>query len=58
VRNRTDGSVDLLAIGPADAIDALEAACRNGPAGARVTEIERLAAEDDGASGFHERPTL
>jgi acylphosphatase len=58
VRNRTDGSVELVAAGPADKLEALLAACRDGPASARVDEIERFAALDEGWSGFEARPTL
>jgi acylphosphatase len=57
VRNREDGSVELMAIGGADAIDKLAERCREGPAGSRVTGIERTDAEDDGSLGFETRPT-
>ena len=58
VRNRRDGSVELLAIGEAEAVDGLEAACREGPPGARVTRVTRGEAEDDGSRGFASRPTV
>ena len=57
VRNLTDGTVEILAIGEPAAIDALARACRTGPTGARVEAVERAAADDDGARGFQERPT-
>ncbi|WP_374472006.1 acylphosphatase [Phenylobacterium sp.] len=57
VRNRRDGSVELLAIGPRPEIDALAAACAEGPAAARVQRVARAPGTDDGAKGFHERPT-
>lgn len=57
VRNRRDGTVEILAVGPQDAIDALAQACRRGPSGAQVVAVSRSAAEDDGAAGFEERPT-
>jgi acylphosphatase len=57
VRNRRDGSVELLAIGEAQAIAALAAACAEGPSGAAVTGVDRAPAQDDGADGFQERPT-
>jgi acylphosphatase len=57
VRNLTDGSVEILAIGDEPAIDRLAAACRSGPPGARVEDVERAAADDDGARDFQERPT-
>jgi acylphosphatase len=58
VRNRSDGTVELLAIGEARAIDRLEQACHRGPAGAAVSAIARQPAEDDGACGFDQKPTL
>jgi acylphosphatase len=60
VRNRRDGTVEILAVGPADAIDRLAAACRAGPPAARVTSVERAPAEPDAGpgAGFEERPTV
>ncbi len=57
VRNRTDGSVEVLAIGPGDAIDSLAEACRQGPRGAAVASVERQTSDDDGSRGFRSRPT-
>jgi len=54
-RNRADGSVEILAVGPAAAVAALEQACASGPSGARVTSVRRSLAEDDGSTGFHQR---
>ena len=54
VRNLVDGSVEVLAIGEAAAVDALATACGAGPAAARVSEVERHVAEDDGTRGFEE----
>ncbi len=39
VRNRSDGSVEIVAQGTADALAALEEWCQRGPAAARVTEV-------------------
>ena len=58
VRNRRDGSVELLAIGSTDAIETLATACTRGPAAAGVTAVERAPAEDDGTQGFEQRPTV
>jgi acylphosphatase len=53
VRNRRDGSVELLAHGDEEALQALTAACRSGPPAARVERIEVEAAEGEGPpSGF------
>jgi acylphosphatase len=57
VRNRFDGSVELLAAGSPSAIEALVEACRAGPAAAIVSAIEQLEAEDEGGAGFDTRPT-
>ena len=58
VRNRQDGSVEILAIGDPTAIDDMAAACAMGPRAARVTAVVRSAAEDDGSKGFEERATV
>jgi len=57
-RNRADGSVEILAIGEAWAVDALQQACASGPPAARATEVRRAPAEDDGSRGFSQQPTL
>ena len=54
VRNLDDGSVEVLAIGEASVVDQLAAACGVGPGAARVSEVERHPAEDDGTKGFAE----
>ena len=40
VRNRRDGNVEALVSGPIAAVDEMIEACRQGPRGARVTDIE------------------
>jgi acylphosphatase len=54
VRNRHDGSVEVVAEGEADAMQRFEMAVRRGPSGARVDDVETT---DVGASnrfaGFH-----
>ena len=40
VRNRVDGSVEALFIGPEPMVSAMIAACREGPPSAQVTQIE------------------
>ncbi|MHB8528790.1 MAG: acylphosphatase [Caulobacteraceae bacterium] len=57
VRNRRDGSVEIVAIGPQAAAEQLVEACRRGPPAATVRSVDRAAAEDDGSSGFSDRPT-
>jgi acylphosphatase len=43
VRNRSDGSVEVHAEGPAERLDALEALLRQGPPHGDVTGLDRLA---------------
>jgi len=40
VRNRTNGMVEALFIGPAEDVDAMIAKCRRGPSLAHVVDIE------------------
>jgi acylphosphatase len=53
VQNRPDGSVDALFCGSADAVEAMLAACREGPRGARVTEVS-TAEDGEGEAGSFE----
>jgi acylphosphatase len=55
VRNRADGSVEILAIGEAAAIEQLLQACGDGPPGASVRAVGFEVAEDDGSVGFEQR---
>ncbi len=57
VRNRSDGSVEALFIGPEAAVAEMVAACRRGPPAARVKAVAERPAEDDGSAGFRQRPT-
>jgi acylphosphatase len=57
VRNRRDGSVELLVIGAQDALAAMIEACREGPFAARVAEVAVSAADDDGSDSFTPRAT-
>jgi acylphosphatase len=57
VRNRADGSVELLAIGEDDAVAALIEGCRQGPRAAVVTGVAVANTEDDGSAGFSARAT-
>jgi acylphosphatase len=58
VHNCTDGSVEALVIGEDDGIAALVAACRAGPAAARVADVAVSDAADDGSPGFVAVPTF
>ncbi len=41
VRNRREGAVEALFVGPADAVAAMIAACHQGPRGSRVDGIDQ-----------------
>ncbi len=60
VRNRTDGSVEAVAAGDPAILDQFLAACRTGPALARVigVEVSPAVAADAGGPGFDHRPTV
>ena len=57
VRNRGDGTVELLATGDDDAVATMIETCRRGPSDARVDLIDILEAEDPGDTGFTARQT-
>lgn len=57
VRNRTDGSVEALAAGPPEALEAFVALCHRGPPGARVDAVVREPAAPPEAKGFVQAPT-
>ena len=57
VRNRGDGTVELLATGPDDALAAMIEAARQGPSAARVAGVEIVDDEDDASIGFITRLT-
>ena len=59
VRNRRDGSVELVAYGEDESVESLVAACRTGPPAARVERIEVEIAEGQGPpAGFRMTATV
>jgi acylphosphatase len=58
VRNRADGSVELMLTGPEDAVAAMIDACRQGPRAAAVEGVEVSEAEDDASASFTARPSV
>ncbi len=59
VRNRRDGSVEVVAEGPRERLDALLAALHEGPPAARVQEVEASWGPAQGSfSEFTIRPTV
>lgn len=60
VRNRLDGSVEALAIGPREAVESFVQWARRGPAGARVDAVAEteLPAPPEAPEGFALRETV
>ena len=57
VRNRRDGSVEALFHGEDQAVEDMVAVCGDGPPGAKVTQVDRFAAEAPSELGFQQLPT-
>jgi acylphosphatase len=57
VRNRRDGTVEAVFSGPAEAVDAMIAACAEGPPAAQVDAIETFDHTDPVESGFRQVPS-
>jgi acylphosphatase len=54
-RNRSDGAVEAVFEGPADAVEALVEFVRRGPGHAEVSDVDVHEAEPEGLSGFETR---
>jgi len=52
VANRSDGAVEAVFEGEADAVERLVAFSREGPRGARVDSVEATEGEPEGLRGF------
>jgi acylphosphatase len=57
VRNRADGTVEMLVAGADNRVAAMIAAARHGPPAARVDDVQVEDDTDDGSPGFAARPT-
>jgi acylphosphatase len=57
VRNRREGWVEALVVGPQPAIDGFIDWARQGPPKAEVARIEISAADEETLEGFEQRPT-
>lgn len=57
VRNRSDGTVEMLVTGPDDAVAAMIKAAHQGPPAAQVSEVRVRDDQDDGSVGFVARRT-
>ena len=59
VRNRRDGSVQALAVGPDEAVQLFVQSCHRGPSMARVDGVKVEPAQGIvGESGFSQKPTV
>ena len=57
VRNRVDGSVELLAAGDPDKVDRLIALCRTGPPSAQVDHVGLETVDEPAPTSFQVRAT-
>ncbi|RMD62618.1 MAG: acylphosphatase, partial [Alphaproteobacteria bacterium] len=57
VRNRRDGTVEAVFAGPDEAVDAMIAACWQGPPAAQVRDVAVFDEPDPVPEGFVQRPT-
>lgn len=58
IRNRSDGTVEVLISGETKKVELFAQACMRGPSGAKVKSVEMHKAEPPGESGFHRRPSV
>ena len=58
VRNRNDGTVEVLCVGDEMLVQELIRACENGPEGALVERVDVQAAEGIVGKGFQQLPTV
>jgi len=57
VRNRLDGTVEILISGAEADVASMTESCREGPFAAKVDRVLATEEEDDGTPGFTARPT-
>ena len=58
VRNRIDGSVELVAAGPPERVEDLIARCHHGPPAARVDRVTVEETPGVVSAGFTQKPTV
>ena len=58
VRNRADGTVEMLVSGEAEAVERMIARSREGPPAARVERVEVEDSAEAPPTGFESRPTV
>ena len=57
VRNRHDGTVEMLVAGDSTAVERMIERCREGPPSARVERIDVEESDEEAPAGFEGRPT-
>ena len=57
VRNRDDGTVEMLVVGDGAAVDRMIERCRHGPPAARVDRIDIEESREEAPDGFETRAT-
>lgn len=58
VRNRRDGTVEMLIAGHEEAVERMIERCHEGPPSARVERVEVEESGEAAPAGFAQRPTL
>jgi acylphosphatase len=58
IRNRTDGTAEILVSGATKAVEAFVAAAMRGPTGSRVKNVELHNAQPPAEKGFRRRPSV
>ena len=58
VRNRSDGTVELLVSGANAGVETFVGLCMRGPPGARVVNVEMQKADPPAEKGFHRRASV
>jgi acylphosphatase len=58
VRNRIDGSVEVLAVGRAEDVEVFIGLCHEGPPNARVADVTVEQAQGITPRGFMQKPTV
>jgi acylphosphatase len=58
VRNRSDGSVEMVLAGPLEAVEAMIGQCKQGPPAARVGQVIVEETKEVVGTGFEQRRSL
>ncbi len=58
VRNRIDGTVEAVFVGTRNTVEAMVAACREGPVAAEVAHIMVEETQESVSQGFISKPTV